>query len=117
MLGKYSDRFAGFMSSLNGSNGSAGPPSASLSLLRERVAVSEKNLQDAREAMISAAAKVGIKRGGIFSESLFVPRATAEIWCDRSREEGRAEMLRGFQLMLQPPTPEEKLSAMPCVRP
>jgi hypothetical protein len=59
-----------------------------LAFVRLRVAKAEAELESAREAMRIAADKAGIERAGLFAESLFVGRATAEKWTDQARSEG-----------------------------
>ena len=59
----------------------------SLDLALSRVAVAERNLEEARSAARAAARQSGVKISGLFSESLFVSRATAERWTDETRAE------------------------------
>jgi hypothetical protein len=70
------------------SNGAQSSSVTSLAFVRRRVAGAEAELEAAREAMRVAAAKAGIERAGLFSESLFVGRGTAERWTDEARAEG-----------------------------
>jgi hypothetical protein len=64
-----------------------GVSSSSLDLALARCAAAEKNLEEARLAARTAARAAGRKAAGLFSDSQFVSRATAERWCDEARAE------------------------------
>jgi hypothetical protein len=87
-----------------GSNGTGG----SVTFALERVAVAEKNLQAAREAARAAARKAGVDLAGLFSESAFVARSTAERWRDEARREGEKVMADIFCRNLDAESADEK---------
>jgi hypothetical protein len=64
---------------------------ASLVLLRQRLQRAEVELESALAAMRSAA-DAGIERSGLFSETTFVPRLTADSWHEAGQREGRREV-------------------------
>ena len=83
-----------------------------LELARSRVAKCESDLTAAREQMRAAADKAGLKRGGLFAESLFVSRARAEEWCDQARAEGADERTKVIIKALQAAAnPDSKYAA------
>jgi hypothetical protein len=59
-------------------NGRATDPVA---LALARVSTAERNLEEARSAARAAARAAGQKVSGLFSDSQFVGRGTAERWC------------------------------------
>jgi hypothetical protein len=66
-------------------NGASGN---SLALALSRVAAAEKNLEEARSTARATARGAGKTISGLFSESQFVGRGTAERWTDAARSEG-----------------------------
>jgi hypothetical protein len=75
-----------------------------------RVATAEANLESARAAARTVARSAGVKISGLFSESQFVGRGTAERWADEARAEGRdqgfRETVAAYTRMLAPPSGE-----------
>jgi hypothetical protein len=80
----------------------------SLDLALARCATAEANLESARAAARTVARSAGVKISGLFSESQFVMRGTAERWADEARAEGRDEMVALYTRINARPTPQEK---------
>jgi hypothetical protein len=72
---------------------------------RKTVEWAERELTDARAAMRKAADRVGLSRDGIFAESKYVPRATADTWYHDGHREGRRQGIEEIAAALQPPGP------------
>ena len=66
---------------------------ASLALLRERLRRAESELEAARAAMRSGADAAGVERAGLFSDTRFVPRSTADNWHESGVAAGRREVI------------------------
>jgi hypothetical protein len=85
-----------------------GESTSSLALGLARCAAAEANLESARVTARAAARREGVKISGLFSESQFVMRGTAERWTDEARaeghEQGAKEITAAYKMMLAPPS-------------
>jgi hypothetical protein len=65
----------------------------SLAEQRQRLRDAERELASARQSMRAAADAAGIARSGLFSDTHFVPRSTADGWYNDGVSEGRREVI------------------------
>ena len=70
---------------------SNGASTNSLDLALSRVAVAEKNLEEARSAARVAARRAGVSGSYLFEATSFIPRSTGHRWRDEALEQGKAE--------------------------
>lgn len=64
---------------------------------RRKVAAAEAALTKARDQMRAAAKRAKIPTGGLFSDSEFVLRITADRWADEAKHAARWETIKTFQ--------------------
>jgi hypothetical protein len=68
---------------------------------RNQLTAAETSLTAARGSLRTAVERQGLSTAGIFSETEFVPRATAERWAReaklKGREEGANSLVRAFE--------------------
>jgi hypothetical protein len=90
--GSSFSKLAALYSRVTPSNGGG---SSSLSLTLDRVAVAERNLDEARTAARAAAKREGVSLANLFGETQFIARSSGERWRDeaaaRSHAEGKQE--------------------------
>ena len=67
--------------------------------LSERVKAAEAALLAARDALRAAAVRQGLSREGLFSDSQFVLRTTAERWAREARDKSAKQIIHGIEVL------------------
>jgi hypothetical protein len=78
--------------------------SAHLDSLRDELAIAEGRLRNARDKLESAAKRYGESLTGMFSDTFFVPRSTAEQWLDNAESKFLEKEKQNFELAPRSPS-------------